>query len=131
MQGKFLCGQAVTADSILPILSNIEQDYKAASAEIGAEDEDEKYAITPVIFKSPDKVIPLLDYWAVFLALMKPVVNKSKLDYLLCSRRNYTPVANSFEDSVADITTNGSKFMEDNARAYDALIPGIFGTLVE
>ena len=68
---------------------------------------------------------------------MKPVIDKSKLDYLLRNRRIYTPahrsslVADSFNESVTDITMNGSAFTDDNDRAYDALIPGIFRTLAE
>ena len=96
-----------------------------------------KYAVTSVIFNSPDKVIPLLAYWEVVLTSIKSVVDKSKLYHLLRSRRSYTPlqraelVANSFEDSVADIEMNGSEFTDDNARAYDELIPGIFSNLAE
>ena len=60
VQGRFLCGQAATAAYILPILSNIEQDYTATSSGIGAEYKDTKSAVTPIIFNSPDKVIPLL-----------------------------------------------------------------------
>ena len=68
---------------------------------------------------------------------MKFVVDKSELDYLLCSRCNYTPahmaalVANSFEDNISDIAMNGSEFTDDNARANDALVPDIFSTLAE
>ena len=56
---------------------------------------------------------------------------------MLCSRHSYTPsqraaiVADSFEDSVTDIAMNCSAFMNDHYRAYDALIPVIFSTLVE
>ena len=62
MKGKFLCGQSVTDASILPIISNIEQDYMAVPAGIGAEDKYAKSSITPVIFNFPDKVITLLAY---------------------------------------------------------------------
>ena len=109
MQGKFLRGQAVTAASILSILSNIDQDCTAASDVIGAEDKDSKSAVTPVIFNSPDKVIPLLAYLVLVLAPMKSVANKSNLEYLLRSRHSYTPAqrallaANIFKDSVTDI----------------------------
>ena len=67
VQGKFLRGQAVTSASIISILSNIKQDYMADSAVIGAEDKDAKSSVTPVIFNSPDKFIPLLAYWEVVL----------------------------------------------------------------
>ena len=66
---------------------------------------------------------------------MKSVVDNSKLEYLLLSHRIYTPAQRSapevvsFEDSVTNIVMNSCAFMEDNACAYDALIPGIFGTL--
>ena len=40
-------------------------------------------------------------------------------------------MVNSFENSVTDIAMNGSAFTENNTRAYDALISGIFGTLAE
>ena len=79
VQGKFLRGQYVTAASIPPILSKIEQDFTAASAGIGAEDKDAKAAVAPVIFNYDDKVIMLISYWAVFLLSMKSVVDKSKL----------------------------------------------------
>ena len=68
---------------------------------------------------------------------MKYAAEDSKLDYLLCSHHSYTPTqrdelaVNSFEDSVAEISLNGSAFTNNNARAYDAIIPGIFGTLEE
>ena len=62
VKGKFVCGQAVTASSILPFLSKIKQDYIAASVGIGTEDKYTKSAVTPVIFNSPDKVIPLIVY---------------------------------------------------------------------
>ena len=68
---------------------------------------------------------------------MKSVVDNSKLDYLLHSRRSFmllqraTLVAESFEDIVVDIAMNSSAFTDDNARAYDPLIPGIFRTLAE
>ena len=80
MQGKLLRVQAITADSILTILSNIDQDYTAVSSGIGSEEKDAKPAVTPVIFNSPDKVITYLAYWEVVLASMKSVVNKSNLD---------------------------------------------------
>ena len=137
VQGKFLRGQAVTAASILSIISNIDQDYTAASYVIGAEDKDSKSAVTPVIFNSPDKVIPLLAYLVLVLAPMKSVANKSNLEYLLRSRRSYMPAqrallaANIFKDSVTDIAMYWSAFTDNNYRAYDALIPGIFGTLAE
>ena len=93
--------------------------------------------VTPVIFNSPDKVIPLLSYSAVVLALMKSIVDKSNLDYLIHSCRSYTPAqrsalaVSSFKYSVSDIKMNESTFTLDNALAYDAHIPGIFGTLAE
>ena len=52
LRGKFLLGQSVTSDSILHILSKIDQEYMAASSGIGAEDKDAKYAVAPVVFKS-------------------------------------------------------------------------------
>ena len=73
VQGKFLRGQAVTSASIISILSNIEQDYMADSAGIGAEDKDSKSVVTLVIFNSPDNFIPLLAYWEVVLAAMNYV----------------------------------------------------------
>ena len=137
VQGKFLHDQAITAASILPILSNINQDYTDASTGIVPEYKDAESAVTPVVFNSSDKVIPLLAYWEVVLTSMKSVVNESKLECLLHSRRIYTPsqraalLANSFEDSIYDIAMTGSAFMDDNTRAYDALISGIFSTLAE
>ena len=80
MKGKFLRGQAVTEASNLPIWYKIEKDYTAASTGIGAEDKYAKSAVTPVIFKSSDKVILLLAYWEVVLTPMKSVVDKYKLD---------------------------------------------------
>ena len=91
VQGKFLRGQAATADSILPILSKMDQDYTATFSGIGTEDKDVEYAVTPVIFNYPEKVIPFLAYWEVVIAPMKSVVDKSKLDYLLHISRRYTP----------------------------------------
>ena len=137
MQGKFLLSQYFTEDSILPILSKTKQDYTAASTGINAEEKDEKYDVTPVIFKSDYKVVLLLPYQEVVLAWIKSVVDNSKLDYLLRSRCSYTPAQrsaladDSFKDSVSDIAMTGSAFMENNARVYDALTPGIFGTLAE
>ena len=137
LQGKFLRVQSIKAASFLTILSNIEQDYTAASDGIGTDYKDEKYAVTPVIFNFPDKFILILVYWAVVLVSMKFVINKSKLDYLLGSRRSYTPAKRSalafgsFEDSVYEITMNVSTFTYDNACAYNALIPGIFVTLAK
>ena len=137
VQDKFLRGQPITADSLLPILSKINMEYMAASSGIDTENMDAKADVTPIIFKSSDKVILFLSYWAVVRVLMKSVVNKSDMDYLLCIRRSYTPVqraaivANIFEVSVSDIAMNGSTFTDDNASAYDALIPSIFGTLAE
>ena len=40
-------------------------------------------------------------------------------------------MVSSFKDIVADIAMNGSALTEDNDCAYDALILGIFGTLLE
>ena len=137
VQGKFLHDQAITAASILPILSKINQDYTDASTGIVPEYKDAESAVTPVVFNSSDKVIPLLAYWEVVLTSMKSVVNESKLECLLHSRHIYTPsqraalLANSFEDSIYDIAMTGSAFMDDNTRAYDALISGIFSTLAE
>ena len=51
-QGKFLHGQAFTAYSILPIFSNIKQEYTAASSGIRAEDKDVKTSVTPGTFNS-------------------------------------------------------------------------------
>ena len=62
VQGKFLRGQAVMDAYILPILYNIEQYYIFASSGIGAEENDTKAAITPVVFNSATKVILLLSY---------------------------------------------------------------------
>ena len=135
MQDRFLRGQDVTSAYILPILSNIKQDYTADSDGIGADYKDAKSAVTPVVFNSLGKFILLLSYWELVLASMNSVVNKSKLDYLLCSRHSYTTdqraalVDNIFKDSVADIAMNGSAFTDDNSCACDALIPGIFSTL--
>ena len=123
MKGKFLREKSVTAASILTILTNTEQDYMAASSGIGAEDKDAKADVTTSIFSSDDKVITLLSYWAVVLVSMNYVVDKSNMDYLLCSRRSYTPVqraaiaARSVEDRVAVIAMNGGEFKDDNARA--------------
>ena len=67
---------------------------------------------------------------------MKSIVDKSNLEYLLRICRSYTPAqrdplaAEISKDSVADIKMNGSAFMDNNAHAYDALNPDIFGTLV-
>ena len=63
VQGKFIHGQAFMAAYILPVLSKTYQEYTASSSGIGAEDKDAKYAVTPVVFNSPDKFIPLLAYW--------------------------------------------------------------------
>ena len=137
VQVKFLSSQVVTASNILPILSKVEKDYIAISSIIGAKDKDAKSAVTPVIFNSPDKFILLPVYWEVIILSMKSVIDQSKLDCLLHSRRSYTPAkratlaANSLEDSVADIEMNRSACTDNTARVYDALIPGIFGTLAE
>ena len=118
-------------------MSKIEQDYTAASSGKGAEDKDAKYSVTPVIFNSPDKAIRLLAYWALVLASMKSIFDTSKLEYLLRSFHSYTPaqraalVAGNFKDSVAEIEMNGIAFTDDNERAYDELIPGIFSNLSE
>ena len=40
-------------------------------------------------------------------------------------------MANSFEDSAADIVMSGSAVTDDNTRAYDAIIQGILSTLAE
>ena len=40
-------------------------------------------------------------------------------------------MANSFEDSAADIVMIGSAVTDDNTRAYDAIIQGIFRNLAE
>ena len=136
MQGKFLHGQAVTA-SILTILYNIKQDYTAVSDVIVAEDKDAKSTIVPVVFNSSDKVIPLLAYWVVVLVSMNSFIDQFKLDYLLRGRCRYTPAqrsalaVDSFKDSVANIAMTGSACTDNNARAYDALIPGIFVPLAE
>ena len=60
VKGKFLHGQYVTTASILNIMPNIEQNYTDTYAGIGAEDKDKKYYVTPVIFNSPENVIPFL-----------------------------------------------------------------------
>ena len=79
----------------------------------------------------------MLAYWVVVIASMESVVDKSKLGYLIRSRRSYTLVhrdalvSNSFKDRFSDIKMNGSAFIDDNVCAYDALIPGIFGNLAE
>ena len=76
----------------------------------------------------------MLAYWALVLASINSVVDKSKLEYLLHSFRSYTPVQRAalasgiFEDSVLEIAMTRSVFTDNNVRAYDALIPDIFGT---
>ena len=66
---------------------------------------------------------------------MKSVVDNYQLDQLLRSQHSYMPAqraalaAVSFKDSAADIAMNVSAFTDNNDRAYDAIIPGIFGTL--
>ena len=136
-QVNFLCGQAVTEDYILPVFSKIEHNYMSASAVIGTELKYVKSFVTPVFFNFAYKFIPLLSHWEVVITPMKSVIDKSKLDYLPCSRRSYTPTqtdalaANIFEYSFTNIEITGSAFTDDNSRAHDALIPGIFGTLAE
>ena len=125
------------AASILIFLYKVEQYYTYASAGIREEEKDAKSAVTLVIFNSPDKFIPLLAYWAVVLALVNSVFNESNLEYLLCSRRSYMTAQRDalaydiFKDSVSYIAMNSSAFTDDNARAYDSLIPCIFRNLAE
>ena len=65
----------------------------------------------------------MIAYWAVVLASMNSVVDKSKLDYLLPICRSYTPVqraaleADGFEHRVALIAMTGSALADDNTRA--------------
>ena len=79
----------------------------------------------------------MLAYWAVFLALMKSVVNNPNPKYLLCIHHRYMLVqryalsVDSFEYSIAEISMTTSAFTDYNARAYDAIIPVISGTLAE